>query len=79
MDRRFDLSRVRLQMPSIDGVAVHDELVATAPDLVDRFVVMSGGAVTPRAASFLAHKRPRSLGKPIALPELLAMVCTIRA
>jgi hypothetical protein len=34
---------------------------------------MSGGAVTPRAASFLQRTSSRALRKPIELDELLAL------
>lgn len=37
---------------------------------------MSGGAVTPRAVSFLQQPKIRSLGKPIELDQLLAFVRT---
>jgi len=75
-DQRFDLIICDLQMPQVDGVAVHDALRSSAPELVSRFVVMSGGAVTPRARMFLDRARPRSLGKPIELDELLALART---
>ena len=72
-DRSFDLVVCDLQMPHVDGVAVHDAIAELAPELSARFVVMSGGAVTPRAASFLQRAKTRSLKKPISLDEFLEL------
>lgn len=72
-DQRFDLVVCDLQMPHVDGVAVHEAITHRIPELAKRFVVMTGGAVTPRASSFLQREKPRSLGKPIALGDLLAL------
>ena len=73
IDQRFDLVVCDLQMPNVDGVAVHEAIALAAPGLADRFVVMTGGVVTPRAANFLLRAKPRALKKPIALDELLAL------
>ncbi len=72
-DQRFDLVVCDLQMPNVDGVAVYETLSLRCPELVRRFVVMTGGAVTPRAASFLQREKPRLLTKPIDLDELLEL------
>ncbi|NVB80965.1 MAG: response regulator [Kofleriaceae bacterium] len=72
-DRAFDLVICDLQMPSVDGVAVYESLAATAPRLAERLVVMSGGVVTPRATEFMARVKPRVIGKPIDLDELLEL------
>jgi DNA-binding NtrC family response regulator len=73
-DRAFDLIVCDLQMPAVDGVAVHEAIAAHYPALVGRLVIMSGGAVTPRATQFLERARPRVIGKPIVLDHLLAML-----
>ncbi|MBA3821054.1 MAG: response regulator, partial [Deltaproteobacteria bacterium] len=72
-DHAFDLVICDLQMPAVDGVAVYEALAARAPALLGRLVVMSGGAVTPRATQFLETLRPRVLGKPIDLDVMLAL------
>ncbi len=73
LDRAFDLVICDLQMPGIDGVAVYEALATSAPPLLSRLVIMSGGAVTSRASQFLATTRPRVLGKPIDIDQVLAL------
>jgi len=72
-DQAFDLIMCDLQMPNVDGVAIHEVLAGSAPELLARIVVMSGGAVTPRAARFMENTRPRVVGKPIDLDHVLAL------
>ncbi|HEU0030332.1 MAG TPA: ATP-binding protein [Kofleriaceae bacterium] len=72
-DHAFDLVICDLQMPNVDGVAIHEALSATAPGLLPRLVVMTGGAVTPRAAQFVEQTRPRLIGKPIDIDDVLAL------
>ncbi|CAN5831917.1 hypothetical protein BH11MYX3_BH11MYX3_45230 [soil metagenome] len=72
-DQAFDLVICDLQMPSVEGVAIYEALARSAPRLLERLVIMSGGAVTARAAKFLENTRPRMLGKPIDLDRVLAL------
>ncbi len=60
-------------MPAVGGVAVNGALTASAPLLLQRLVIMSGGAVTSRAAQFLEKTRPRGPSKPIELERMLAL------
>ena len=61
-------------MPNVDGVAIHEALSKSSPELLSRLIMMSGGAVTPRATQFLAQVQPRVIGKPIELESLLALL-----
>ncbi len=73
-DRNFDLVLCDLQMPGVDGIAVHDALASTAPELRAKLVMMSGGAVTARALRFVESAAVRVVRKPIDIGELLALV-----
>jgi two-component system cell cycle sensor histidine kinase/response regulator CckA len=72
-DRDFDLVVCDLQMPGVDGIAVHDALARASPSLVGKLVMMSGGAVTPRARQFIESACVRVIRKPIDIAQLLAI------
>lgn len=73
-DRNFDVVVCDLQMPDVDGIAVHDALARTAPELVARLVMMSGGAVSARALRFVESAAVPVIRKPLEIAELLALV-----
>lgn len=76
-DRDVDLVLCDLQMPTVDGVAVHDALAQNAPELLHRLVFMSGGAVTLRAHEFIKRVRPRVFEKPLDIDALLALAAAL--
>lgn len=78
-DRAFDAILCDLQMPIVDGVAIYETVERDAPELLSRLVLMSGGAVTPRATQFIEKVRPRLVSKPIDLDDLLATLQGIAA
>jgi response regulator RpfG family c-di-GMP phosphodiesterase len=45
-------------MPDLDGIAFHNELQRTRPDLLERLVVMTGGACSPETRAFRDTRRP---------------------
>jgi len=71
---RFDVILCDLMMPKIDGVAVWYGVQQVAPDLLQRMIFISGGAVTPHARSFLEKETPALMEKPIGRQELLSAV-----
>jgi len=73
-DRAFDLVLCDLQMPGVDAPAIHEALQTLAPELLERFAVMTGGVVTPRATQFVEHVRPRIVPKPLDLDDVRALV-----
>lgn len=70
----FDLVLCDLVMPEVSGIEVHGFIKTQRPALLDRFVVMTGGASTPRAREFLATGAPRIIEKPFTMGELRSIV-----
>ena len=73
-DRDFDVVFCDLLMPRVDGVAVYSALERSAPQLAERVVFCSGGAVTRRSKEFLALVQNRILEKPLAYDVLLEVI-----
>jgi CheY-like chemotaxis protein len=61
---RFDVIVCDLMMPSMTGMDLYDRLSATAPELAERMVFLTGGAFTARAVAFLAKVPNLRLEKP---------------
>jgi DNA-binding NtrC family response regulator len=57
-------------MPEVSGMDVFERAGASDPDLRARFVMMTGGAFTPRAAEFFTTTTVARLEKPIGLAQL---------
>jgi CheY-like chemotaxis protein len=73
-DRNFDVVFCDLMMPEISGMEVYEKAVALYPKLADRFVLVTGGAFTPRAKAFLQEVALPRIEKPFdefALKELI--------
>jgi CheY-like chemotaxis protein len=69
---RFDVILCDMTMPGMSGMALHERLLAMAPDQAARMVFLSGGALTPAARVFL--ERHPVLEKPFELRALEAVV-----
>ena len=76
---RWDAMLVDLMMPGTDGVAFHDRLAATHPELLHRLAFLSGGAFGERATGFLATHEVPMVAKPARLAELLEVVDRLSA
>jgi DNA-binding NtrC family response regulator len=70
----FDLVLCDLVMPEVSGIEVYGFLKTQRPALLERFVVMTGGASTHRARAFLTTEAPRIIEKPFTMGELRAIV-----
>lgn len=64
-DEDFDLVICDLMMPEVGGEVLYEALLERGSELVQRFVVISGGAFTPRTVAFAEAKRPTLIKKPI--------------
>jgi len=71
---RFDVILCDLLMPELNGWDVLARAQADWPDLVPRFVFMTGGAFTPESQRFLQRTKHRVLRKPFSIEELTAIL-----
>lgn len=59
-------------MPVMDGATFYERMQEMG--IADRFVLMTGGAFTPRAADFVRSGACPSISKPFLLERLLALL-----
>ena len=78
-DKDFDVVLCDLLMPKVDGIAVFSILERTAPQLAERLVFCSGGAITRRSKEFLALVKNRIIEKPFAHDVLLDVITAARS
>ena len=71
-DPHFDGILCDLMMPDITGPEFYDRVRQRWPELLPRFVFMSGGTFTSSASEFLEHVPNPRLEKPFDLQELEA-------
>jgi len=69
-DARFDLVLCDLDMPGMNGSGVHTAVTHTHPELVARFVLMTGGACSGWAEEFLARYSGARLEKPFSVADV---------
>lgn len=68
-----------LRMPGMSGMALHDELAARRPELLDRLVFSTGDVASKDAAEFVRRTRCIILEKPFELSKLTETLERIRA
>ncbi len=68
----FDVIVCDLMMPGLSGVDLMAKVCELWPELEQRFLFVTGGAVTPRSRELLDRPTVRSLQKPID-PEILSL------
>ena len=77
-DDTFDVVVCDVMMPELSGMDVYDVLAVERPTIAARFVFITGGTFTERAATFLGRVPNRRLDKPFAIDALeTAMAETI--
>ena len=69
-DSTYDLVLCDLMMPDVSGQRVFEAVERDYPDLVSRFVFMTGGAFTERAQAFLEQHRGRAIEKPFTMLDV---------
>jgi CheY-like chemotaxis protein len=70
----FDVIICDLSMPEVSGVDVYQNAVAVRADLADRFVFITGGIYSSRAAEFLDGLPNARFDKPFDLETVRALV-----
>ncbi len=70
----FDLILCDLMMPELSGMDVYDAVARLRPELLRRFVFMTGGAFTERARAFLQDPDVRRLEKPFLIQDVEALL-----
>ena len=70
----FDLVLCDVKMPEVSGIEVYERIVARRPELAERFVFMTGGAVTQEASEFLARHPGAQIEKPFDIAQLEALL-----
>ncbi|HEY5921113.1 MAG TPA: ATP-binding protein [Kofleriaceae bacterium] len=73
-EKDFDLILCDLMMPEVTGMDVYESLRAIDPALVERVVLMTGGAFTPAARQFLFEVNAPLIEKPFEAGALQALV-----
>lgn len=70
----FDLILCDLMMPGISGMGLAEEVHSRDPQLRERMVFMTGGAVTPASESFLARHDVVCVSKPLEMRQLMRLL-----
>ena len=70
----FDLILCDLRMPGLDGKAIHRRLSETRPELLDRFVFITGDTFAQQASAFFEETGSCYLEKPFTPTEVREMV-----
>ena len=71
---RHDVVLCDLMMPGMSGMELYEQVAAQRPELARRFLFMSGGTFTDRAARFAASNAQRLIEKPFDLDLLRQLI-----
>jgi len=70
----FDVILCDMTMPDVTGIDVYARSTALRPELVDRFVFMTGGSFTAASRTFLDSVDRRYIEKPFDLDTIRGIV-----
>lgn len=73
-DDPFELILCDLSLPDLSGIDIYAKVASLKPELKDRFVVMTGGAVTNESRDFLDNYQGYLLNKPFTLSQVEALI-----
>jgi CheY-like chemotaxis protein len=75
----FDVMLCDLMMPEMSGMDLHALVAKKWPDLARKTAVLSGGAFSERAQSFIETSGLKCLDKPFSIRELVDAVTRLAA
>jgi two-component system NtrC family sensor kinase len=70
----FDLVIVDYVMPGMDGGELYQEIERRYPDVIPRFMFITGDTLSPTTLAFISSTDRRLLEKPFGLPELTGAI-----
>jgi two-component system, cell cycle sensor histidine kinase and response regulator CckA len=73
-EKNYDVILCDLMMPEITGMDVYESIRMTAPSLLERVVMMTGGAFTTQARRFIEELHAPLIEKPFETGQLLKLV-----
>lgn len=75
----YDLVVCDLKMPGMTGIELHDHLLGARPELLRRFIFVTGDVASSEAAHFISNTRQPVLEKPFELAALAAVIADLKA
>jgi two-component system NtrC family sensor kinase len=73
-ERAYDVVITDVRMPKMNGIDLYSEILALRPEMEGRVIFMTGDLADEGTTRFLAGVNARSIGKPLDIPEVLAVV-----
>jgi len=71
---RYDVVLSDLRMPELDGPGLYRKVSQRFPEMIERFVFVTGDSLTPETRAFLEHSSAPHLSKPLSIEELHRVV-----
>jgi CheY-like chemotaxis protein len=75
----YDLVFCDMRMPELDGPGLYRQVERSQPELVNRWIFLTGDALGPETTSFLDNARTPTLSKPFHPDDLRRVVAQVAA